>query len=62
MGEILHHLGTLNYRNSWDFKDLRWCKISFINSITYMMTKAAIHLEKAKELLTSNLCMVELAC
>ena len=34
MDEILHHLGALNYCNSWDFGDLRWCKISSINSIT----------------------------
>ena len=33
MDEILHHLGALNYCNSWDFRDLRWCKISSINSI-----------------------------
>ena len=33
MDEILHHLGALNYCNSWDFRDLRWCKISSINSM-----------------------------
>ena len=32
MDEILSHLGALNYCNSYDFRDLRWCKISFINS------------------------------
>ena len=32
MDEILHHLGALNYCNSWGFRDLRWCKISSINS------------------------------
>ena len=32
MDEILHHLGALNYCNSWDFRDLGWCKISSINS------------------------------
>ena len=36
MDEILHHLGALNYCNSWEFRDLRWCKISSINSI-YMV-------------------------
>ena len=34
MDKILHHLGALRYCNSWDFGDLRWCKISSINSIT----------------------------
>ena len=32
MDEILDHLGALNYCNSWDFRDLRWCKISSISS------------------------------
>ena len=32
MDEILHHLGALNYCNSYDFRDSRWCKISSINS------------------------------
>ena len=32
MDAILHHLGALNYCNSQDFRDLRWCKISSINS------------------------------
>ena len=27
MDEILHHLGALNYYNSSDCRDLRWCKI-----------------------------------
>ena len=35
MDEILHHLGALNYCNSQDFRDLRWCKISSINSRCY---------------------------
>ena len=33
MDEILHHIGALNYCNFEDFRDLRWCKISSINSI-----------------------------
>ena len=33
MDAILHHLGALKYCNSSDFRDLRWCKISSINSI-----------------------------
>ena len=32
MDEILHHLRALNYCSSWGFRDLRWCKISSINS------------------------------
>ena len=32
MDESLHHLGALNYCNSQDFRDLRWCKIFSINS------------------------------
>ena len=32
MDEILHHLGALNYCSSLDFRDLRWRKISCINS------------------------------
>ena len=31
MEEILHHLEPLNYCNSQDFKDFRWCRISSIN-------------------------------
>ena len=34
MDEILHQLGALNYCNSEDFRDLRWCKISSINSLS----------------------------
>ena len=30
MDEFLHHLGALNYCSSWDFRDLRWCRISSI--------------------------------
>ena len=29
MDQILHHLGACNFQH---FKDLRWCKISSINS------------------------------
>ena len=36
MDEILHHLGALNYCNSSDFRDLRWCKTSSINSRGYI--------------------------
>ena len=31
--EILHPLGAMNYCNSWDFKDLKWCKNSSINRV-----------------------------
>ena len=33
MEEVLHHLEPLNYGNSLDFRDLRWCKISSLNNI-----------------------------
>ena len=37
MEEILHHLGGfINYYNSYDFKDLRWCKISSISSMVHL--------------------------
>ena len=39
MEEILHHLGALNYSNSWDFRHLRWCKISSINRIRSSLRK-----------------------
>ena len=32
--EILHHLGTLNYCNSLDSRDWRWCKIPSISNMT----------------------------
>ena len=35
MDEILHDPGSLNYYNCLDFRDLRWCKISSINSMSY---------------------------
>ena len=35
MKEILHHLGALNYSHSEDFRDLKYCKISSINSIEW---------------------------
>ena len=28
MDEILHHLGALNYCNTLDSRNLRWCKVS----------------------------------
>ena len=33
MDEMFHHLGALNYCNSWDFRDFGFCKTSSINSI-----------------------------
>ena len=35
MDEILHRLGALNYCNSTDFRDFRWCKISSINNMYF---------------------------
>ena len=37
MDEILHHLGARDFCNSLDFRDLRWCKISSIYSISYSL-------------------------
>ena len=37
MEEILYHLEPLNYCNSQDFRDLRWCRISSINSMTIII-------------------------
>ena len=34
MDEILHRLGALNYCNSSDFTDSRWCKIISINGMS----------------------------
>ena len=35
MEEILHHSEPLNYCNSQDSRDLRWCRISSINSMDF---------------------------
>ena len=39
MDEIWHHLGALNYCNSSDSRDLRWCKISSINGVNARLMK-----------------------
>ena len=51
MDEILHHLGPLNYCNSLDCRDLRWCKISSINSSKGNSSEACLFWQTALGLL-----------